>query len=48
MKLETAIVALVLKLYQSGQLVTPDNVTGVRVSDDFKRMLRQVLKTAKE
>jgi len=48
MKLETAIVALVLKLGREGRLFTPDNVTEYRVSDDFKQMLKQVIAEAKE
>lgn len=48
MKIETAIVALVLKLGREGRLFTPDDVTEYRVSDDFRAMLKSILENAKE
>lgn len=48
MKMETAIVALVWKLGKEDRLFVKDSVTEMRVSDDFKRMLKQVIENAKE
>ncbi len=47
MNTEKQIIALILKSYREGTLLTSDNVTHIRVSDDFRETLKRILKEEK-